>query len=340
MRRRVAFVGQQTYFRVCSLSSPTRSIEPLFVDYRAGADAELMLDTVRRWRADVVVVFRPETVPPGLFGSLDALTLGWNTEPMPRGAKHVHPDLLWRESELALVDPANFDRVVTFDPLSAAAAARHVPVWRSLPLPVDDIVFSDVRPLASPPRVVFIGFSTEHRERWLVEAKHRFDVLHAAHGVHDERLLELFAETDVAINLHVEPYPSFENRVSLHLAAGHLVVSEPLSPLHGLEPGIDFIEIHSPKHLEWVIDGLRRHPRSQSPVQIRGRAKAEQFRASRVYPRLIADLFADVAVFGRGRGRLPESPGVSLAVSDGAASRARSGRRLLAGARRRLHRTR
>ena len=32
-------------------------------------------------------------------------------------------------------------------------------------------------------------------------------------------------EHDVGINLHNEPYPSFENRVCLHLAAGHLVVS-------------------------------------------------------------------------------------------------------------------
>ena len=139
---RVAFVGQETYFRVCALTRPTRTIEPLFVDYRAGADAELMLAAVQRFGADVVVVFRPETVPPGLFAGLDALTLGWSTEPLPRGRDGVHPDLAWRESELALADPANFDRVVTFDPLSAAAAARHVPVWRSLPLPVDDVVFA------------------------------------------------------------------------------------------------------------------------------------------------------------------------------------------------------
>src|SRR5205809_720909 len=82
---------------------PTRSLEPLFVDYRAGADAELMLDTVTRLRADVVIVFRPETVPPGLFAGLDALTVGWSTEPLPRGRRNVHPDLSWRLSELALV---------------------------------------------------------------------------------------------------------------------------------------------------------------------------------------------------------------------------------------------
>ena len=54
---------------------------------------------------------------------------------------------------------------------------------------------------------------------------------------------------DVAINVHNEPYPSFENRVCLHLAAGHLVLSEPLSPTHGLEPGIDYVEFHRPQQL-------------------------------------------------------------------------------------------
>ena len=300
-RRRVAFVGQETYFRICSLSRPTRSLEPLFVDYRAGADAELMLDTVTRFRADVVIVFRPETVPPGLFAGLDALTVGWSTEPLPRGRRNVHPDLSWRLSELALVDRTNFDRVVTFDPLSAAAAEAHVPVWRSLPLPVDDTVYGPPRPLAGPPRVVFVGYSTEHRERWLVEAKHRFDIVHAAHGVHGDRLLELFGRTDVAVNLHGEPYPTFENRVSLHLAAGHLVLSEPLSPLQGLEPGLDFLEVRSPKQLELAIAGLHEHPRTFSRIQVRGRLKADRFRASRVYPRLVADLAADVAAFGSER---------------------------------------
>jgi hypothetical protein len=298
---RVAFVGQQTYFRVCSQTRPTRAISPLFVDYRAGADAELMLDTVRRFRPHAVVAFRPEAVPPGLFAGLDALTLGWSTEPLPRARRGAHPDLAWRLSELALIDRANFDRVVTFDPLSACAAEPHAAVWRSLPLPVDDVVYAAPRPLGQPPRVLFLGYSTEHRERWLIDAKHRFDVVHAAHGVYGDRLLDMFGRTHVAINLHGEPYPTFENRVSLHLAAGHLLLSEALSPLHGLEPGIDFIEIRSPKHLEWTVGGLQDQPPAVSPIQVRGRRKAEQFRASRVYPRLIRDLAADVETFGSER---------------------------------------
>lgn len=44
------------------------------------------------------------------------------------------------------------------------------------------------------------------------------------------------------MNIHNEPYPTFENRVFLHLAAGQLVISEPLDPGHGLEAGHDYLE--------------------------------------------------------------------------------------------------
>jgi hypothetical protein len=38
-------------------------------------------------------------------------------------------------------------------------------------------------------------------------------------------------------------------------------------------------------------------------VRIRGRRAAERFRASRVYPRLVEDLLADLAAFGSNRRR-------------------------------------
>ena len=46
---------------------------------------------------------------------------------------------------------------------------------------------------------------------------------------------------------------------------------------------------------------LRRDATVWHAVRVRGRRKAEQFRASRVYPRLIADLLADLRAFGSQR---------------------------------------
>jgi hypothetical protein len=299
---RVAFVGQRTFFEACALGNVLPKVRTTFLEFRKGGDAEALVAGLERFRPHAVVVFRPEIIPAGAFSGLRAATLGFLTEPIPRGAGAGHPDQQRRLWELNQVDRGNFDRVVSFDPLIAETAEQALPVWRSLPLPVADRFYAPVaRRLHGPARVLFVGRSTPHRERLLEPAKHLYDVVHMAFGVDAEALEALMREHDVGINLHNEPYLSFENRVSLHLAAGHLVLSEPLSPLHGLEPGIDFVEVDTPGWIARTIEVLRRYPGSYHAVRVRGRHKAESFRASRVYPRLVADLFDDLSAFGTER---------------------------------------
>jgi hypothetical protein len=307
-RLRLAFVGQSTFFEACVLDAHVHPrFDTRFHEFRGGGDVAALLDGLRRFDPDVVVVFRPEIIAAGAFAGLRAATLGFLTEPLPRkgeanGARHE--DLERRLWELEEVDGTNFDRVVAFDPLIAATADRVLPVWRAVPLPVSDRYYRSPSRVdaAAPP--LFVGRSTPHRERLLTPAKHHFDVLHLAFGVDAARLERLMDEHWMAINAHNEPYPSFENRVCLHLAAGHLVLSEPLSPQHGLEPDIDYIEFHGAQHLVRLLELLRRDTTVLQVVRVRGRRKAEQFRASRVYPRLVGDLLSDVRVFGSGRRRL------------------------------------
>ncbi len=85
-----------------------------------------MLAELQAWRPHVVLVFRPEIVPAGLFANLRAATLGFLTEPLPRAHGLRHPDLTARLRALKAVDPANFDRVVAFDPNIATAASKAV----------------------------------------------------------------------------------------------------------------------------------------------------------------------------------------------------------------------
>ena len=309
---RACFVGQREYFEQCALLEPAGGVEPFFVDHRGGADPAPVRVALDDLRPDVVLVFRPETLPPGFLRGVDALTLGFNTEPIPRDARgEVHPEQAFRMSELAQTDASQFDRLITFDPMGAAtAASMGLPVWRSVPLPVADHLFAPgLRAPARPPRIAFVGYSTEHREQWLTPVKHDFDVLHVvtglriAAGLEGSTTRELWGTLDVGINLHVGPFPSFENRVCLHLAAGHLVVSEPLDPPHGLEPGVDYVQVRSPAVLRRVVAALHRDPDAFRAIRIRGHAKAEAFRASRVFPRLFADLVADVRAFGSARVR-------------------------------------
>lgn len=295
MTVRIAFVGQSVYFRQCSLEREVDGIVPAFFDFRAGAPAEPLLARLQELDPDAVLVFRPEIVPPGLFDGLRATRIGYLTEPLPRAKGSDHPDLRGRLAQLEEVDPSNFDRIVSFDPLIAETAASVLPVSKSLPIPVADSLFMDVRERSRPPRLLFVGRSTPHREQLLEPVKRAHPIVHIGHGLYGERLTRFLERSDVQLNLHNNPYPSFENRVCIALAAGHLVISEPLSPAHGLQAGVDYIEIETPEQLLAVVDELARDPEAYADVQRNGREQAERFRASRVYPRLVREAIAEAA---------------------------------------------
>ena len=299
---RLAFVGQSTYFEACALGDERPDVVTRFHEFRRDADAIALRRDLEAFRPHVVAVFRPEIIPPGAFAGLRAATLGFLTEPISRQVGGGHPDLERRLWELQQVDASNFDRTVAFDPLIVDTASGILPVWRAVPLPVADRFYKPVRPLREGPRTLFVGRSTEHRERMLSTAKrHMPELLHLAFGVGADELGALLDDHDVGLNLHNQTYMSFENRVCLHLAAGHLVVSEPLSPSHGLEHGLDYVTVGTPDGLAHVLDQLRRFPRMWHGVRVRGRRKAELFRASRVWPRLCEDLLVDLAAFGTAR---------------------------------------
>jgi hypothetical protein len=299
---RLAFVGQRTFFEVCALGDERRDFDTRFFEFRRHADPAALRGDLDAFAPHVVVVFRPEIVPAGTFDGLRAATLGFLTEPIPRDAAGGHHDLDRRRWELEQVDASSFDRIVSFDPLIAPTAEAILPVWRSAPLPVSDRLYRDVQPVTGKPRVLFVGRSTPHREQMLAAAKAEHpDLLHEAFGVGAGDLEDLLDGHDVGINLHNDTYWSFENRVCLHLAAGHLVLSEPLSPQHGLERGIDYLEVSHGGAISFLLTQLERFPRTWHRVRVRGRLKAEQFRASRVWPRLVHDLQADLAAFGTSR---------------------------------------
>ena len=305
--QRIAFVGQRTYFHACALHEHSERVVSTFIDHRAGRDSGLVRARLDAFGPDAVVLFRPETLAPGTLAGLGAPVLGFLTEPISRetGGGARHWDLEARRRDLRETDPANVDRVVSFDPLIAevAEAETGLPVWRSHPLPVADHLFGEVSdpPPGSPPRMIFVGRSTVHREQFLMEAKHRFDVLHLAFGIQEDELARLLPRYQITFNVHNEPYPSFENRVLIHLAAGHLVITEPLSPPHGLVAGTDYVEVTTPEELTAAAAAAAADLDAMRPVRESGRAKAEEVRASVVWPELLAAMREDIADRGTHR---------------------------------------
>lgn len=298
---RLAFVGQREYFHYTSLEEPADGVEPRFLHFSPDGDPGPLLAGIEAFDPDVVFVWRPELIPAGLFEDVRAITVGYLTEPLPRPNGVEHADLTTRLETLRRADPRNFDRVVSFDPCVVPTVDPILPVWRSFPIPVTDRYYAPVREPAARPRVLFTGRSTAHREAFLGPVKKDFDAVHLAHGVTDDELLPFLAKADVGMNLHNEPYPTFENRVPAYLAAGLLVITETLSPHHGLLPGRDLLEVRRPWEPWELLRTWERTPQAFHAVRLQGRRAAERFRASRVYPRFVRDLLADVRKFGRER---------------------------------------
>ena len=108
----------------------------------------------------------------------------------------------------------------------------------------------------------------------------------------------------VAVNLHDES-PAFDPRVVRALAAGRLLISETLVPSRGLEPGIDYLEARDLDDLFLAVESAVQDPHAFRRVRLRGRRKAELFRASRVIGRLVGDLLRELPRTASGTGPVP-----------------------------------
>lgn len=299
---RVAFVGQRTYFEASVMDGPAAGVVPRFFDFRDGAEIGAVLDGLAQFAPHAVVVFRPESLPAGALASVAAPVVGVVTETLPRAGRSSHPSLDYNLAELRKVDRGNVDRAICVDPLGFEATAELLPAWRSLPLPVADGLYRTPTPSRHPPRLLYIGHPSMHREDTLIGLKHKFDLPHYAHGLMGDELRAVLAASDVGIALHNDRWlVAFESRLLLHLAAGHLVLAEPLDPTFGLDAGIHYIEVADKYELDLRVHQLVAAPDAYDRVRIRGHHFSRQFRASRVWPRVVRDLLADVAAFGTER---------------------------------------
>lgn len=297
----VAFVGQRTYIEPHVLEGAVDGVTPSFFDHRDGADFAPVREALDASTPDVVVVFRPDTIPQDALATLAAPVLGVATEPLPR-VDGSESSLDFNLAALARTDRANVDRVLLTDPLGWEAAAKYLPVWRCAPLPVADSLYRTPTPSRHPPRMMFLGHSTMHRETALVDQKHHFDLAHYAHALLGEELREALAASDIAICLHNdEGIVTFPSTLLLHLAAGQLVLSEPVDPDFGLDPGIHYVRVADRYELDLRVHQLQQMPDAYERVRLRGNHFAQQFRASRVWPRLVRDLLDDVRAFGTER---------------------------------------
>ena len=166
-------------------------------------------------------------------------------------------------------------------------------MWRLLAPPVDDALFAPPRRVPRRAQVTVAAPSTPYRERLLLDAKHSHDLRHVAHGLTPAALV---GDIDVAVVLRPSDDAGFQHAVARHAAAGHLVICDRAG--HGLEAGTDVVLAENPKALAHAVGTVRTAPDVHHSVRVRGRLKAERFRASRVWRDLVDDLRADLDAFG------------------------------------------
>jgi hypothetical protein len=250
--------------------------------------ADQTLELLRAFAPDVTVIIDPTALDSALARTLAArkpggVSLGVLVGGVPDGAAF---------------DASCCDRLVSFDTAVTGAAVAGKSVWRAIPPPVSDAFFADVAPLHRMPRAITVGRSTEYRESILEPAKHHHDLLEVLHGVSGSELVGLLRDYDVGVYVPPQPGPGFGVQVGMHLAAGQLLLAALLGPSHGLERDIDYLQVDSADVLAWVLERLDRFPEMYYRVRVRGRMKAEHYRASRLFARLVFDLLADVEAFG------------------------------------------
>ena len=166
-------------------------------------------------------------------------------------------------------------------------------VWRSLPIPVADRLYRPVRPhrrarrgcssSAARPCTASAGCSTSSTASTACTWRS---------GSASRSSSACSTPTTITFNVHNEPYPTFENRVlpaPRRRPPRDQRAAEP-DPRPRARPGLrrgrSFPRSSrtSPRRRAAFPDAFQR-------VRVRGRQKAEQYRASRVWPRAVRDLF-------------------------------------------------
>jgi hypothetical protein len=207
-----------------------------------------------------------DTTPPDVV-----LALAPAPEALAALADSPAPVLVWLTGGASVHGLRPQDRLI-----SAAAHARGA--WRTLPLPVGDARFAAAAAPDIPGRALWLTGDGSRRREYL------------DHFEHSVALVEPPEEATVAINLHDGDHGTLASRAAAALAAGHLLVSETLEPSFGLEPGLDYLEGRELDDVFVTVENAARAPEAFRRVRIRGRRKAEWFRASRVIRKLVEDL--------------------------------------------------
>lgn len=267
---KVAFVGQPEY------NSPlyendlddtytTTNFCTLF-DLKLNRMSAQSMSPLIEFRPDISICFRPEYFSKELLAALSGIKVGISTEPFPKcvdGKFYYSLDSISRFRNLLQAAPLGFDFIFHYDSSSLSFMAEMgINLSGTVALPVATRTWTPPRGAerANTWDVVFLGRSTTHREKHFLPLKRDLRFLHISHGIMGKDMLPFYHASTIGLNIHSEPELMWEPRVQQLMAAGLLVVSEPISPNEILVPGEHFIETSDPSSTYEICKKIAKDP--------------------------------------------------------------------------------
>lgn len=247
---KIAFVGQQEYFN-CVYGNALDDLYEVHKFQMIWGGPWYYYSELVEIQPDVTFFFRPELYPQELLHRLSGVKVALSSEPLPyhlNGKLHSHSDTEYRWNSLKAAR-GRYDHFYHFNELSIQFLRnKGMHVDGAFVFPVDTDLY---RPRQNFEKwdAIFFGRSTPHREHLLAELKRDYRLLHIAHGVVDDDLVDIITSSRIGINIHVDEYLTWEHRVQNMMACGVLVMSEPLVPNEVFIPGYHYVEFSSKQEL-------------------------------------------------------------------------------------------
>jgi hypothetical protein len=296
---KVAFVGQPEY------NSPLyeNDLDDIYAikDFCSSFDIKInklsteSMAPLIEFRPDISICFRPEYFSKELIAALSGIKVGISTEPLPKyidGEFHYSLDSISRFKNLLQAAPLGFDFIFHYDSSSLSfMGLMGINLSGIVALPVATGAWTAMRGAerANNWDVVFLGRSTTHREKHFLPLKRDFRFLHIAHGITGKDILPYYHASTIGLNVHPESELMWEPRVQQLMAAGLLVVSEPISPNEILEPGEHFIETNDPAATYQICKEIVEDPRQFEHIRRAGYERVGNLLSARkIWPSLIS----------------------------------------------------
>lgn len=243
---KVAFIAQPEYFDFHYRDILEDAYEVQYFQNSFSENPEFFRSLVD-FDADINIFFRGELVPAEVLNALSGIRVNMSSEPFPKILNRsiiYTADSLERFQFFLRIFDRPYDYIFHYDEVSREFFENQgIQLSGFFPFPIATELIKPDPSAVKKWDMFFSGRSTPHRDVFFGPLKRDFNFLHINHGVVGPDLLEFIQKCRISLNVHAENEISWEPRTQFLMAAGSLLVSEPLSPSCPLRPGIDFIEV-------------------------------------------------------------------------------------------------